>query len=90
MLFEVLPRLAPGVLVHFHDVYYPFEYPREVLYAGMAWNEAYLLHAFLQFNQAFRVRLFTTYLETVHSARVFEAMPLCRRNPGGALWLQRR
>ena len=90
LVFEVLPRLAPGVLVHFHDVFFPFEYPREVLYSGMAWNEAYLLRAFLQFNQAFRVRLFTTYLETVHSARVFEAMPLCRRNPGGALWLQRR
>ena len=90
IVFEVLPRLAPGVLVHFHDVYYPFEYPREVVYSGIAWNEAYLLRAFLQFNEAFRVRLFTTYLETAHPALVYDAMPLCRRNPGGSLWLQRR
>ena len=27
-LFEVLPRLASGVLVHFHDMFWPFEYPR--------------------------------------------------------------
>jgi hypothetical protein len=28
LAFEVLPRLAAGVLVHVHDVFYPFEYPR--------------------------------------------------------------
>ena len=90
ILFDVLPRLAPGVIVHFHDVYYPFEYPREVLYSGIAWNEAYLLRAFLQYNTAFEILLFTTYVESAHQALVYEAMPLCRRNPGGSLWLRRR
>ena len=28
-LFEVLPRLASGVFVHFHDMFWPFEYPRK-------------------------------------------------------------
>ena len=90
VVFNVLPRLASGVLVHFHDVYYPFEYPREVLYSGIAWNEAYLLRAFLQYNERFEILLFTTYLETAHAAMVFDAMPLCRRNPGGSLWLRRK
>ena len=27
-LFEILPRLSRGVLVHFHDMFWPFEYPR--------------------------------------------------------------
>ncbi|MFI5047353.1 MAG: class I SAM-dependent methyltransferase, partial [Acidimicrobiia bacterium] len=26
-IFEVLPALQPGVYVHFHDIFYPFEYP---------------------------------------------------------------
>jgi hypothetical protein len=90
IVFNVLPRLAPGVLVHFHDVYYPFEYPRFVLRQGIAWNEAYLLRAFLQYNEAFEIALFNTYLETLHADRVYGAMPLCRRNPGGSLWLRRR
>lgn len=90
IVFNVLPRLAPGVLAHFHDVYYPFEYPRFVLHQGIAWNEAYLLRAFLQYNDAFKIVLFNTYLETLHADRVYGAMPLCRRNPGGSLWLQRR
>jgi len=29
LFFEVLPRLQSGVYVHVHDVFFPFEYPRE-------------------------------------------------------------
>ena len=29
-VFEILPRLASGVRVHFHDIFYPFEYPASV------------------------------------------------------------
>jgi predicted O-methyltransferase YrrM len=28
-LFKLLPQLKSGVYVHFHDVFYPFEYPAE-------------------------------------------------------------
>src|SRR5690606_4967570 len=28
-LFRILPALAPGVFVHFHDIFWPFEYPPE-------------------------------------------------------------
>lgn len=36
IVFNVLPRLRPGVLVHFHDIFYPFEYPAFFLYSGIA------------------------------------------------------
>jgi Methyltransferase domain len=29
LLFEVIPRLREGVISHFHDIFWPFEYPRE-------------------------------------------------------------
>ena len=41
--FEILPRLRPGVIVHFRDIWYPFEYPQDWLLKGMFWNEAYLV-----------------------------------------------
>jgi predicted O-methyltransferase YrrM len=45
---EVLPRLAPGVLVHVHDVYLPWPYPREwVARNRWYWAEQYLLQALL-------------------------------------------
>jgi len=86
---EILPRLASGVRVHFHDVFHPFEYPREWVYEGRAWNEAYVLRAFLQYNEAFRVCLFTSYLAHLHPDALFGAMPLCRENSGGSIWLRR-
>lgn len=56
LYLEVLPRLAPGVLVHVHDVFFPYEYPRDwVLRSRRFWSEQYLLQAFLAHNQAFRV-----------------------------------
>ena len=58
IFFEILPRLKPGTFVHIHDVFYPFEYPLDWLREGRAWNEQYLLRAFLQFNGSFKIRLF--------------------------------
>jgi hypothetical protein len=89
LLFDVLPRLRPGVLVHFHDIFYPFEYPREWIYRGRAWNENYLLRAFLMFNSDFYVLLFNSYLAKFHAAEVAASMPLWAEKPGGSLWLRR-
>ena len=43
ILFEILPLLKSGVLVHFHDIFYPFEYPIEWVLGGRNWNEDYML-----------------------------------------------
>ena len=58
ILFNILPQLSPGVLVHFHDIFYPFEYPKDCLLEGRAWNECYLLRAFLQHNSCFNIVFF--------------------------------
>jgi predicted O-methyltransferase YrrM len=90
LFFEVLPRLAPGVYVHVHDVFRDFEYPAEWVYEGRAWTEAYMLRNFLAFNSAFEIVLFNTFLEHFHAARFRERMPLCLENTGGSIWLRRR
>ena len=77
LFFEILPRLRNGVYVHIHDIFHPFEYPREWVYQGRAWNEAYVLRAFLQYNPAFRVLLFNSFLERFHRDRIATLMPLC-------------
>ncbi len=58
LVLEALPALAGGVLVHFHDIFRPFEYPR-ALYDefNKHWQEQYLLQAFLAYNPEFRVLL---------------------------------
>ena len=89
LLTHVLPCLSPGVVVHVHDVFWPFEYPEDWIRAGRAWNENYLLRAFLQFNDAFQIRFFNGYMAEQHAALMTEVMPLFMQNPGGSLWMQR-
>jgi hypothetical protein len=89
IVFNVLPSLAPGVRVHFHDVAYPFEYPEEWVLNGRSWSEAYLLHAFLMFNAAYAIELFPSYLIRFHRDFFATTMPLYLRDPGGSLWLTR-
>lgn len=91
ILFDLLPVLPEGVLIHFHDVFYPFEYPKDwvVGWSGFGWNEIYLLRAFLTHNDKYRIILFNTYLEYLYEDWFMEHMPLCLRDKGGSLWLMK-
>jgi len=89
LLFEVLPHLKPGVLIHFHDIFYPFEYPKDWVMQGRNWNENYFLKAFLMFNDAFKILLFSDYIHK-HHPDGFEPMPLTKKNYGGNLWIEKK
>lgn len=86
---EILPALASGVYIHIHDIFYPFEYPQEYLLQGRAWNEQYTLKAFLQYNKAFKIVLFNTYLQSIHQDKVKHRFPLLYKNTGGSIWLKK-
>lgn len=86
---EILPSLQGGVYVHFHDIFFPFEYPPGWIYEGRAFTEAYLLRAFLSFNRAYEIVFFNTFLESLHREEFARDMPLCLRNEGGSIWLRR-
>lgn len=88
LFLEIVPALPPGVHVHVHDIFWPFEYPEAWVYEGRAWNESYLLRALLIGNDRLRVTWFNDYLGRFHSDAVAEAMPLWRRNPGGSIYLE--
>ena len=97
VFFDILPLLRSGVYVHFHDVYYPFEYPREWVFQGRAWNEAYFLRAFLQYNREFEIEIFNSFLERFHCDRLARELPLCVEHAaadnipasGLSIWLRR-
>jgi predicted O-methyltransferase YrrM len=90
IVFDILPALKPGVLVHFHDVFWPFEYPEEWIEEGRQWQEDYLLRAFLEYNTTFDIVACNTFLETFHMEWFERHMPLCTKNLGGSLWLRKR
>jgi predicted O-methyltransferase YrrM len=89
VFFEILPSLSSGVYIHFHDILYPFEYPKEWIYDGRAWNESYLLRAFLEYNSKFRIAVWSHFMERFHRQFYKERMPLCLRVPGGSIWIRK-
>jgi hypothetical protein len=91
IVLEVLPRLRPGVVVHFHDVFLPFEYPRPWMEDfALYWNEQYLLQAFLAHNESWEVLVGVQALRRLRRAQLEAALsPAVLAHNGSGLWLRR-
>jgi hypothetical protein len=91
LFLEVLPRLKPGVIVHVHDIFLPFEYRRDwVLDEFRFWTEQYILQAFLTFNSQFELLLANTYLNHYHQQELKAAFPGLSSWAGGSFWMRRK
>lgn len=74
IFFEILPRLNNGVIIHFHDIFLPSEYPKpNVLNMHIFWNEQYILQAFLTFNNSFEVLWAGSYMHLKHPDKLEKA-----------------
>jgi hypothetical protein len=96
ILFNILPQLKNGVIIHFHDVLWPFEYPQIWLEGGRAWNEAYFLRSFLQYNRAFEILYFNSYMDLHHADILDQSMPGVLKTPSStvtpgntSLWIRK-
>jgi predicted O-methyltransferase YrrM len=88
IFFRILPSLKPGVLVHIHDIWYPFEYPQDMILEGCSYNEAYFVRAFLQYNTGFEILFFGSFLESRHK-EAFARLPGYFKDTGKSLWLRK-
>jgi hypothetical protein len=97
IVFEILPRLASGVVVHFHDIPWPFEYPTSWFRAGRAWNEAYFLRALLQDSERFEILFFNDFMKTHHRQALARHLPTAVKDSAfpltraaSSLWIVKR
>ena len=97
LFLDVLPRLAPGVLVHIHDINLPYEYHK--VYATnesfrQFWTEQYLLQAFLSYNDQFEILLGMYYLMKDHLENFRQSFPHYDSNQhllmGSSFWFRRK
>ncbi len=88
ILFEILPVLKKGVYIHFHDIFYPFKYPRLWSFQGRNWNETYLLRAFLMNNNKYKILIFSDFLHQ-NFPELFSELSLFKKNSGANLWLEK-
>lgn len=91
ILLRILPRLKPGVLVHFHDIFYPFTYPAGWIRDGRAWNESLFLRAFLIGNPQFKILAFNSYASYAFPELFREKFPsfLEGEDAGASFWLRK-
>ena len=87
---EILPRLAPGVLVHIHDISLPKPYFQLYFQNHLYWNEQYLLQAFLSLNKDFEILCALYALARRRPDKLRELIPSWRDGAvPGAFWIRR-
>lgn len=90
---RILPVLKPGVYVHVHDVFTPFDYPDVWIREDLRmWDEQYLLEAFLAFNPRFEVVAAVHYLKERHLEALLAVCPALRELDGtpSSFWMRTR
>ena len=85
---DILPVLKKGVLIHFHDIHFPFEYPKSWVLDGFGWNETYFIKSFLMYNSSFEILIFSDYLSKFHQD-LFSRMPLVNKASGSSFWIEK-
>jgi hypothetical protein len=106
LILEILPIIRPGVLIHIHDIPFPYNipYPAEYWVLGTApgapywpiyWNEAMLLQSFLAFNREFEIIQSMPLLRYYDETFLKELVPSYRSvaevpNTFSSIWLKRK
>lgn len=87
---QLLPLLPPGVLIHLHDIFLPYEYPREwILDHGWVFHEQYLVQALLTYGNTFKALWAGHFLQYTlpDFAQYFRHM---QNRVAKSLWLRKR
>jgi predicted O-methyltransferase YrrM len=94
LYLQVLPRLRQGVVVHVHDIFFPYDYPREwILKRRAFWTEQYLLQAFLALNTSYKVLFGNYFMKSRYPEKMaaFFSPPsgYRPRHQNGSFWMQK-
>lgn len=90
---EILPALAPGVIVHIHDIFSPGDYNDNLVRGEVVfWNEQYLLEAFLSCNDNFNIIGGLHYLKRHYPEKIMAKLPVLKKHRGhqpGSFWMKK-
>jgi hypothetical protein len=94
LFLNILPQLNPGVIIHIHDIFFPYNYPPHHFLEPkikQIWQEQYLLQAFLAFNGEFEIKFCSSYMHAKELNKLKELFPWYheKRIPS-SIWIQRK
>ncbi|MEO9780223.1 MAG: class I SAM-dependent methyltransferase [Sedimentitalea sp.] len=85
---RIIPALASGVVIHVHDVFLPYEYPKRFFYDCPSWAEQYMLHALLQ-GGGYDILWPGYYLQQSRPDAV-AALPFLSEGRAQSFWIRKR
>ena len=95
---KIFPILKKNVLIHIHDIFLPFEYPKMWYKEGRFWNEQYFIYAFLMNNNKFKIKFGNSYAskfqklfdiqKNSYEFKVIKELDKTKPFSGGSLWLE--
>ena len=87
---DLLPSLNDGVIIHIHDIFFPWDYPKNWIFEHHRfWTEQYLLQAFLAFNNSFRTMFCNSYMAHYFPEQMKSIFPNAPCG-GSSFWMQRQ
>lgn len=92
LFLDVLPSLPPGVIVHLHDIWLPFDYPAR--WSHWCFSEQYLLACFLLFaRERYRVLFPSMYVSSQPRLRaqlipIWTSAGITCPIHGGSFWFE--
>jgi predicted O-methyltransferase YrrM len=88
-LFNILPILKTGVIIHIHDIFWPMEYPKEWIEQQKCYTEIYLIRAFLMNNSDYEIIVFNNFLQKKYNNHIIKISEKLTETQGGSLWLRK-
>jgi hypothetical protein len=86
---SVLPALPEGVIVHVHDIHFPFDYPQTLMFdRNVYWTEQYLLHAYLLKNTSDEVLFASRFSAERFPETCRLAFPDIEQVHGASFWMR--
>jgi predicted O-methyltransferase YrrM len=85
---RIIPALAAGVVIHVHDVFLPYEYPKRFFYDCPSWGEQYILHALLS-GGGYDILWPGHYLQRARADAVL-ALPFLSTGRAQSFWFRKK
>lgn len=93
LYLNVIPELPPGVLIHIHDIFLPYDYPSDWVldedWEWRAWNEQYLVYSLLMLNNLFEILWAGHFLQRTQ-IDFSKHFPHLKNRVASSLWLRKR
>ena len=90
-ILEIVPKLKVGSVIHWHDIVIPRNYWKEWIRDGNKfWNESYMVHSFMLFNETFKIIWSAAYLQLEHFKSLHDVVPYSHKNDHlMSFWIRR-